>query len=500
MPALVAHASGAILRRPLLSALGGGAVLGLAQAPLNVWPALLVAGLLLAHLHLAASGPRAAAWLGLTAGVGHFALVLAWILEPFFVDAPRHGWMAPFALGGMAFGLGLFWSAAFALAALWRPGAPRLLALAALWSGAEWLRGTILTGFPWALPAYGLLETPWLQAVAWIGPYGLTFLLFTAICLPAAGLRLGGVALAIAAAAALPSLSPEEPPAPDQLTVRLVQPNAAQHLKWQEDQIPIFWRRQLEATAAAGSPDVVIWPEVAVPFLHKEHPAAEAAMVEAARGVPVIYGTRRWPGDGRWRNTLAVTGTDAVYDKVHLVPFGEYMPFADFFARLSIFGLAAETGGGYGPGPALAPLSAAGLPPFLPLICYEAVFPEEVRAGRGNATWLVHITNDAWFGTWQGPYQHLAQARFRAVEQGLPVARSANTGVSAVIAPDGRILGQIALGEAGYLDVALPAAATPPPYVTLGERPFALMLVLAIAAASLLHRSGGNPASRTTSA
>ncbi|MEO0389028.1 MAG: apolipoprotein N-acyltransferase, partial [Pseudomonadota bacterium] len=266
--------------------------------------------------------------------------------------------------------------------------------------------------------------------------------------------------------------------------------NAAQHLKWDPAHMPTFWQRMMAATAAPGAPDVVIWPEVAVSFLYASAPEAEAAMAKAAAGAPVIYGTRRWPETGGWRNTLAVTGSRDFYDKVHLVPFGEYMPFAEVVAELGIFGLAAEQRGGYVPGTVRAPLSVRGLPAFLPLICYEAVFPGGVRAARGEAAWIVHLTNDAWFGSWSGPDQHLAQARFRAVEQGLPVARAANTGISAMIAPDGRVVAALPLNTHGHVDAALPAPRPATPYALWGELPFLGLLIAGFALALVLSRRG----------
>ncbi|MDZ4096473.1 MAG: apolipoprotein N-acyltransferase, partial [Paracoccaceae bacterium] len=195
----------------------------------------------------------------------------------------------------------------------------------------------------------------------------------------------------------------------------------------------------------------------------------------------------------RGYNSMAVIGaggaTMALYDKHHLVPFGEYMPFGDLAA--DVFGLkafAAQTGNGYSAGPRAAVLDLGPrLGRVLPLICYEAVFPQDLRAAPTRADWILQITNDAWFGTLTGPYQHLAQARLRAIEQGLPLVRVANTGVSAVIDARGRIVAQIPLGQAAYLDAALPGALTAPPYARWGEGP--VLLMLAAFALALLTRS-----------
>jgi apolipoprotein N-acyltransferase len=229
-----------------------------------------------------------------------------------------------------------------------------------------------------------------------------------------------------------------------------------------------------------------------VPFLLDLNPEIPGLVAEAGQGAQVAFGFQRVEGLRAW-NSLAVIDPQgqiaAVYDKHHLVPFGEYIPFGDLAHDL--FGLsafAARQGQGYsaGPGPRLldfgAPLGRA-----LPLICYEAVFPRDVAAAPDRPDWLLQVTNDAWFGTLTGPYQHLAQARLRAVEQGLPLVRVANTGVSALIDARGRLLAQIPLGQMGALDVTLPGALPPTPFARWGEAPV-LLLLAGLAALALWPR------------
>ncbi|QHQ36165.1 apolipoprotein N-acyltransferase [Algicella marina] len=466
-----------------------GASLALAQAPFNFpWIMPVLVPLVMLALDRAHS-PRAAAWLGWSTGLGHFAFALSWIVEPFLVDIARHGWMAPFALILLAGGLALFWSAAFAIAArLAGPGWSRLLTAIALWAGFEWLRGHILTGFPWALPAYGLEGTPLMQASAWIGPYGLSLILLFLLALPSRGLIPLSASLVGFSALWIGGETRMRPAIDSGTTVRLIQPNAAQNQKWLPEMIPVFFERQVAATEAAGNPDVVIWSETAVPFLAGDRPDLVARM---AKNTPIIYGLRRIDEAGNWYNSMAVAmeGQDLVYlDKVHLVPFGEYMPFARLFAQLGVFGLAAEDVSGFSAGESLNAVQVEGMPVFLPLICYEAVFPEEVRAARGEADWFVHITNDAWFGRWTGPYQHLAQARFRAVEHGVPVARAANTGISAMIDPFGRVIASLPLGVDGFVDAALPIALPQTMYGKFGDALFAGLLGLVATAGFLISR------------
>ncbi len=466
------------------AALGVGLVMATGQAPLGfwylAWPALVA---LLALLSRAA-GPGQAAWLGLLAALGHFGLALSWLVEPFLIDVARHGWMAPFAVVLMAGGLGLFWAGASA--AGWRAGQGRWrpLALAVALAAAELARGYVLTGFPWAMIGHVWIDTPVAQVAALAGPVGLTLLSTVSAALPlmlgAAGLA-AGLAL-LGAAATFGTLRLAAPdPADRPVTLRLVQPDAAQQDKWDPDRARMFFGRQLDYTAAAPRPDLVIWPETAVPWLLDQSPELAPIIADAAGGATVVLGVQR--SDGlRYFNSMAVIAPDgrvgAVHDKHHLVPFGEYIPFGDLASEwFGLTAFAARDGNAYsaGPGPALVDLGS-GLGRVLPLICYEAVFPQDLRGLPARPDWLLAITNDAWFGTLTGPYQHFAQARLRAIEQGLPLVRVANTGISGVIDARGRVRALIPLDQAAWLDVALPGELPQPPYARWGELPVLLVL------------------------
>lgn len=473
-----------------------GGVLALAQPPLS-WAWTLFLGLPpLLWLLEGAARARGAFLRGWAAGVGFFALGLFWIVEPFQVDPETFGWMAPFALVGMAGGLALFWGTAFALARATRLiGAPLAVALACLLGLAEVARSYVLTGFPWALSAYAWIETPVAQTLALVGPFGLSALTLVAGLLPGARLgrfgRAGSVGLAAALVAAgwgwgAWRLAQPLPPRDEPVLVRIVQPNAEQRLKWRPEMQTLFFERQLAATRADPRPDIVIWPETAVPFVLDYAPTAQMEIALAARGAPVILGIERIEtgedGD-RWFNSLAVLGPDslplAIYDKHHLVPFGEYVPLGGLLARLGPQ-VATLTTRGFSAGPGPTRISVPGIPPFLPLICYEAVFPQAMRPPEGRPDWLAQVTNDAWFGELSGPYQHLAQARARAIEQGLPLARSANTGISAMIDPFGRIEAQLPLGEAGHIDVALPVTLDATVYSRFGNLPPILTMLFVL--------------------
>lgn len=302
-------------------------------------------------------------------------------------------------------------------------------------------------------------------------------------------------AITVSAAAVVLSVLSPQTEATAKATVRVVQPNAPQHQKWDPDFIPVFFQRQLEFTAAEPRPDLIVWPESSVPlYLHQAGPAFDRIAVAAA-GVPVIVGIQRYD-QGQVYNALVHIDGDGnvagVYDKHHLVPFGEYMPLAGLAARLGLFGLAANQGIGYTPGPGPKVLEIGSLGFGLPLICYEAVFPQDVNAAPMRPDFLLQITNDAWFGTHSGPYQHLLQARMRAMEQGVPMIRAANTGVSAVIGPNGEVLASVPLGQAGYADAPLPAALPPTFYARTGD----WMVVLAVMGVIFLAFAGQSYAAR----
>jgi apolipoprotein N-acyltransferase len=402
-------------------------------------------------------------------------------------------------------GLGIFWALAAAAAHRTARGTGRHALLATAAALAAWLtvteyaRSHVLTGFPWALPGYVWIETPVAQAAAWAGPHGLTLLTLLLTALPAIALATRGLATAVPAAAALAALAALWATGAGRLAdttddagrpvLRIVQPNAEQRLKWRADFAPVFYRRLLDATAAPpdpalGPPDAVIWPETAIAFLPAEHPEERLRMATAAAGVPLLLGAlNREPaaGGARWSNSLFDLGPEgeirARYDKHHLVPFGEYLPGGPILRSIGIRALAER--GGFVPGPGPRLMEVPGLPPFVPLICYEAIFPHEVQAPGGRAGWMLQITNDGWFGRFAGPRQHLDQARMRAIEQGLPMVRAANTGISAVIDPHGRVLASLGLGEAGHIDARLPHALPGTRYARIGDWP-------ALAAAFLL--------------
>jgi apolipoprotein N-acyltransferase len=457
-----------------------GALAALGQAPLGFWWATLAALGGLIWLLDRAPDRRSAFVTGLSAGTGHFAVALNWIIEPFLIDVAATGWMAPFAVVLLSAGLGLFWAGA---AVLGRTFPQRTLGFVVAFVALEWLRGVILTGFPWAMLGHVWIGTPIDQLAALGGPSLLSLVTLVVAALPAVWHWRGALGSVILFGAALSfglwRLSQPLPP-PLEPTLRLVQPNAEQLAKWDPDRAEEFLNRLLTLTADQGPADLTIWPETAVPYMLEYSPEVAGLVVEASGGRPVALGIQREEGE-RFFNSLRVLERDGIetarYDKAHLVPFGEYIPFGDLaYAWFGLRAFAAQAGNTYsaGPGPQVLNLGRFGR--VLPLICYEAIFPRDVNAMPERADWMLQITNDAWFGTLTGPFQHVAQARLRAIEQGLPLVRVANTGVTAVVDAHGRIVDELSFGTMGALDTQVPGALPPTPYARWGDGPLALLL------------------------
>lgn len=474
--------------RTLAVALGVAAALG--QAPWGLWPLTLVALAGLIWLLDRDAHWRGAFWTGLLAGSGYFGLALSWIVEPFLIDIARYGWMAPFAVVFLSVGLGLFWAGAAALARVFRDP---VLGFVVAFAGLEWLRGVILTGFPWALVGHVWIGTPVDQLAAVIGPSGLSLLTLVLAALPVLwrwrGALVSAVVLAGAFGFGLWRLA-QPLPEPGALTVRLVQPNAEQSLKWEADRAREFLDRLLTLTAEGEAPDLTIWPETAVPYMLEYAPDVAGMVVQASGGAPVALGIQREEGE-RFYNSLRVLEGSGVetarYDKAHLVPFGEYIPFGDIaYDWFGLRAFAAQAGNSYSAGPGPQVLDLGPLGKVLPLICYEAIFSREVNAMPERADWMLQITNDAWFGVQTGPYQHFAQARLRAVEQGLPLIRVANTGITAVVDARGRVLDSLPFGTMASLDTQIPGALPPTAYSRFGDLP--LLLLLAGLAALAMQR------------
>ncbi len=471
--------------RRLAAAFALGLLSALAMPPVHIVPILLISmpGLLL--LAGAASGWKRAGVIGLFWGWGHFVGGLYWLTNAILTEVERFWWLVPIAVPGLALPLGLFIAVPVALARAVPAGVPRVLIFAGSWVTSEMLRGVIFTGFPW-----NLMGTVWafdplpLQGAAWIGVHGLSLVTMLLVCVPLLGWRgLIGSLAALAGFGVFGWMRLSEPAPPErEVTLLLVQANIAQEVKWREEFRPMILRRYLDISreaVAQVAPELplehslaVIWPEAAIPYLLADDPEVRrlAADTLGGRGV-LLSGSARaeFAPDGRLSrvfNSLVAVGAGAevlaTYDKAHLVPFGEYMPLRGLLPVRLVHG-----GRDFTPGPGLRTLSIPGLPPFGPLICYEVIFPGAVAA-TPRPEWLVNLTNDAWYGISAGPYQHLASSRLRAIEEGLPLVRAAQTGVSAVFDARGQITGLIPLDETGVLRARLPGSLAATPFARHG--------------------------------
>jgi apolipoprotein N-acyltransferase len=502
-------------------ALIAGLAAGFAHPPFGVLPGLLGYALMLRLVDAPAERPlRQAFFRGWLTGLGYFAVCVWWIVEPFMVDAKEQGWMAPFALVFLSAGLALFWGAA---ALLYRATSPRgflrVLVFAGALSGLEWLRGHVLTGFPWDLPgeSWRAGSAP-SQMAAVVGAYGLSWITIAIASAPAvlfdprdrrARAAAFGVALAGLAGLygfGLARLSREVPPAPSAPLLRVVQANIDQKEKWRPENLDQIFATYLKLSRRPGRPDIIVWPEGALPavidyLLAPDLPYAPALMAAFTPGQTLLMGANRVDRgpDGRLRyfNSLIALHREedglrvaGAYDKYRLVPFGEYMPLAEFATRIGFRSLV-HMPEDFTPGPPPRPLAIAGAPAMQPLICYEALFPGLVREGARRAAtrpaWILNVSNDAWFGRTSGPLQHLNMASYRAIEEGLPIVRATPTGVSAVIDASGRVMpgARLGLGAFGVIDARLPPALAPTPYVRWNDGLFTVMLLVSVGAAAL---------------
>jgi apolipoprotein N-acyltransferase len=500
------------------AAILAGLAAAFANQPWGLLPGLLgYAGLLWLCDHAASERPLRSAFLrGWLTGLAYFAASTWWIGEAFFVDAQNPGWMAPFAVGFVAAGLALFWGAAAALYRLTAPrGAARLLVFTGALALLEWLRGNLLTGFPWDLPGetWRAGSAP-SQLASVVGAYGLTWITVAVAAAPGLGWRGRGERIAIGAAVlALAALygfgawrlaHAVTAPAPDAPLVRIVQPDTPERPSYDAAAFADVAGRNLALTRApaARPPDVVIWSEAGLPDAVEDYLApgtwtADAIAAALRPGETLITGGYRVapappsafaPDGNLYFNTLVAVrrvgaglAVTASYDKHRLTPFGEYLPLGRYLEPLGVRQLV-HVGQGFTPGPAPRPIAPPGVPPVQPLICYESLFPGFTRDGARlagyRARWIVNISDDAWFGVTSGPWQHLNLASYRAIEEGLPMLRATPTGVSAAVDAYGRVLPGKLKGQGAYgdIDVLLPAALPATLFDQFGDLPFALLL------------------------
>lgn len=407
-------------------------------------------------------------------GFGYFLAGLWWVGGAVMVESQTYGWALPFAIVGLPLILSFYFGAATAIArALWTDGIGRIAALAAAFALVEWLRESMLTGFPWNPVGFGLMPVPLLMQsaglVSVIGMNALAVFIFSAPALLSARRhRIAGLILAfglLTAHVGYGAYKLSEPnPAGSTLSVRIVQPNIDLKEKWDESVRERIFNSEISLSKqppAQGKPKpaLIVWPETSIPFLFQEYPEGIRMIGDMlGDGQLLLAGIARSEGDGaaaRYYNSIVAISdkgeiVDAI-DKVHLVPFGEYIPFEGLFEQIGISQLVA--------GPmnfvAGANRHAFAVPggfSALPYICYEVIFPDLMMYPAPQRSFILNATNDAWFGNTPGPYQHLRQAQIRAVETGLPVVRAANTGISAFIDYRGRVVDALAINSQGIMD------------------------------------------------
>jgi len=505
-------------------AFAAGAISVVGLAPFNVWPVLFLTFPIMVWLiDGAAAGRMHAIWRAALAGwwfgFGYFLAGVYWVGYAFLVDAKTFGWLLPFAVIGLPLYLAFYSAFGFALArGLWTRGPVRVLALALSLTIAEWLRGHLLTGFPWNAFGYALTGPLVLaQASALLGLWGLTFLavaIFASLATladesadtrrPWFPLAVGFVTLAALTVYGAVRLSLNPTAFVDGVRLRIMQPNLPQDDKFNygakqrvmSRYINLSSRKIGPQSVGVGDATHLIWPESPFPFLLAREPDALAQIADLLpAGTVLITGGVRAPeiptgtiGLRAYNSVFVIDhqGTIlSIYDKVHLVPFGEYLPFQDFLERLGIMQLT-KLPGGYLAGDRRRVLTAPRAPKFLPLICYEIIFPGAIVPNGERPDWLLNLTNDGWFGTSSGPYQHLQQAHVRAIEEGLPLVRAANTGISAVVDPLGRTIKSLPLGAEGVLDSSLPRRVEPPLYARIGDT--LPGLILGIVGAVVINR------------
>lgn len=497
------------LPRALL-AFGAGAVLTAAFAPFGQWLAVFPALAALLWLVLTAKSGWRAAGLGWLFAVGHHATALGWIANALQLDVDKYAVLVPMAKLGIPAYLGIFLG--LACAGVWRlrrhPVAAWLV-FAVMWLVVEYARMLLFLPFPW-----NLLGTVWsqvdlmAQVAAFIGVPGLGLLTALVASCPAIALRRGtghrwavwgsaGLAgmLVLAGAFRLVTAGAGQ----TDTFVRLVQPNIAQSLKWERTAADRNFHTllSLTRTPAARPIAAVIWPESASPWPLDRDPLRRLLAVDSLPGDAVLLtGMNRWQDEAPdrpaqiWTSLFAFDRAGDIlgfYDKHRLVPFGEYVPLRWLF---NVNRVVQVQNIDFSPGTGTATLlTGQGVPPYSPLICYETIFPGEVAlTGVQRPQWLLNITNDAWFGISQGPFQHLEMARMRAIEEGLPLVRVANTGISAVIDPWGRSLVQTALDEQRVVDIALPEPVAPPPFARYGHWVPGGLAVLCLLLAGVAYR------------
>ena len=405
---------------------------------------------------------------GFAFGLSYFGLTFIWIINPFLVDPQKNIWLAPFAYTLFVSLLSLFWALAFYISGYFmrdeQQNRKKVLCLSILFATAELFRCYLFSGFPWAILSYAWLDTPVSVFVTWLGPYIFnSIIIITGFNLFYSSPVTSTIKVIFLFAALLglqnKFLDSGFEEANEYLTVRLVQPNIKQRDKWKKENELNHMEILIDLSNKSPKPDLIVWPETAVYWLPEENPEKLKVIAEQVKS-PLIFGALRFNRDTeKLFNAIFLIDREgkiqSIYDKTFLVPFGEYLPLVEFLKYLNIFNNSYRSVDGFSRGTGLELIKNSGFPEFLPLICYEALFSNEILGVVKEAQWILNITNDAWFGNGGGPKQHLKIARMRALENNIPLIRVSNNGISAKILSNGKIEKHIALNKREFLDVEL---------------------------------------------
>ncbi len=423
-------------------------------------------------------------------GFGYFAISLIWIVEPFFVEPWVHGWIAPIALIALPSFLALIWALFAFLGHYYLSSIGIVIGL----SLAEYCRLYLLTGFPWATISYILLDTKADKWLSILGPYGLSLFLLLTCFIIALTLQIRtkiNALLAFCTTIALffiPYFFEKEHLKNLNVSVRLIQPNAVQEKKWSQEFAPVFFEQMIEMTAQEPKPDMVIWPETSLYLPYNSAFDELNRMRKAADESILIFGALQIDPTNFLKNSLIIENKNqetVFYDKAKLVPFGEYLPFINLKSYFKISEQSNLFGWGFKKGKGSKLLNLPNGLKFVPLICYEAIFSNFLKPSVKNADFILQITNDAWFGKSIGPQQHLAQLRIRAIEYGIPVIRVANTGISAIIDANGKVINSLSINKSGYLDSFIPSRKQNTIYGLIGDFIFFSLVLLTMVVAFL---------------
>lgn len=492
-------------------ALSCGVGLSFTQSPYDLWPLIFIYFGGFYILYSFAKTKLAAFLIGFCFAIGYFIAGLNWIGNALLVEGNEYRWVWPLAVIALPTLLSLFTALYVTIAHILfdKRSWAGFLGFCALLTVSEWVRGYAFSGFPWNLYGYGITSFYTIdQSLSLIGPYGLTLLTVIWGCgggfLLLQSPRSSKLIVLLFVLISLAGLSfygsnrlndITESKFVADVNLHIVQPNIEQAAKWQPEKLSENFDRLVELSTldhASETKNIVIWPETALPPIFLKNSAIDQRLyytlgensILLSGGLDVDVDTDT--GIHQYHNSLMLwrdsLPSQRLYSKSHLVPFGEYIPFQKYIPLPTVTNFS-----GFQKGGGTQTISLEGFPSFSPLICYEIIFPNKAVDQHSGARpdFILAITNDGWYGDSNGPYQHFSQARFRAIEQGIPVVRSANTGISGVIDSYGRVVEKTRLLESDAVSIGLPTKLPTTVYGKFGDLIFGIMILMGLFLATL---------------